>query len=142
MPLYDFECENCGNLFEEFTDPDIWELPCPECEAAAKKLMSIGRINCANQDAAWLRTIPEVIEKGTGKPHCERAIKDPTRDNVEMWMNGEGLRPLEPGEERAFRKPTEKEDQADTFRKADLLLKRFKERRAISVNDRANNPRA
>jgi putative FmdB family regulatory protein len=39
MPIYDFECESCGNRFEELTRID--ELPpCPQCGAEPRKLLS------------------------------------------------------------------------------------------------------
>jgi putative FmdB family regulatory protein len=43
MPIYEFECEKCGNKFEEFCWPeeDTAKLTCPKCgESEFKKLMS------------------------------------------------------------------------------------------------------
>ncbi len=44
MPVYDYECENCGKVFEEFVIshkvPDS-EIKCPECgEYKAKRKLS------------------------------------------------------------------------------------------------------
>ena len=41
MPLYEYECEKCGNRFEKiqkFSDP--LETACPKCGGAVHKLMS------------------------------------------------------------------------------------------------------
>ena len=31
MPLYEFECEQCGNRFEELVPAETCSLACPEC---------------------------------------------------------------------------------------------------------------
>ena len=33
MPVYEFECEECGERFEELTASGTRELPCPSCGA-------------------------------------------------------------------------------------------------------------
>jgi putative FmdB family regulatory protein len=41
MPLYEYECENCGHRFEviqKFSDPPLTE--CPKCQGAVRKLPS------------------------------------------------------------------------------------------------------
>ena len=41
MPLYEYQCEACGNRFEriqKFSDPPIET--CPSCEGAVRKLLS------------------------------------------------------------------------------------------------------
>lgn len=42
MPLYEYECENCGGRFErirKFSDPPLDE-PCPKCGGPIRKLIS------------------------------------------------------------------------------------------------------
>lgn len=42
MPLYEYQCENCGERFErirKFSDPPLDE-PCPACGGAIRKLIS------------------------------------------------------------------------------------------------------
>lgn len=42
MPLYEYECENCGGRFErirKFSDPPLDE-PCPKCGGTIRKLIS------------------------------------------------------------------------------------------------------
>jgi putative FmdB family regulatory protein len=41
MPVYEFECEECGARFEELAPSDTPGLPCPECGSArTRRLMS------------------------------------------------------------------------------------------------------
>ncbi len=42
MPIYEFECEKCGRVFEELVAADSEPPPCPECGAAhARRLISL-----------------------------------------------------------------------------------------------------
>jgi putative FmdB family regulatory protein len=41
MPIYEFECEKCGNRFEELVGSDAPDPACPACGAAeARRLIS------------------------------------------------------------------------------------------------------
>ena len=41
MPIYEFECEECGARFEELVAADAGPVPCPECGAVgARRLLS------------------------------------------------------------------------------------------------------
>ena len=41
MPVYEFECEECGERFEELTASDTPEIPCPSCGARrTRRLLS------------------------------------------------------------------------------------------------------
>jgi len=35
--LYDFECSECGHVFEDIQKPDITEIPCEKCQKIAKR---------------------------------------------------------------------------------------------------------
>jgi putative FmdB family regulatory protein len=39
MPMYDFECTQCGHAFETVIPSDAPSPPCPECGAATDRLM-------------------------------------------------------------------------------------------------------
>ena len=43
MPLYEFECGECGAQFETFDRVDTCpqELPCPDCGGRARRIISI-----------------------------------------------------------------------------------------------------
>ncbi len=41
MPIYEYQCEKCGNVFEEWQSGfEEQELPCPECQGNSKRLIS------------------------------------------------------------------------------------------------------
>jgi putative FmdB family regulatory protein len=41
MPVYEFECEECGARFEELTSSETRSLPCPQCVSAqTRRLIS------------------------------------------------------------------------------------------------------
>ena len=41
MPIYEFECEGCGTVFEELVAVDAAGVPCPECGSErTRRLMS------------------------------------------------------------------------------------------------------
>jgi putative FmdB family regulatory protein len=41
MPVYEFECEECGRRFEELTSSDSGSLPCPRCRSGrTRRLLS------------------------------------------------------------------------------------------------------
>ena len=98
MILADFECSNCGNIFERITDSSQKVCLCPECMAVGTRIITVGHVYKGNQDAAWLKTVIDVVDKDPSKLHCQEFIKSPTRDNYQRWMKGEGIRPLENNE--------------------------------------------
>ena len=128
MPLYDFECPKCGSIHEAIEPMDVKHRPCsaPGCRGRAKKIISAGGVNCANEDAAWIRSVREVVDKDGGV-HCQAFLKDPTRANYKAWMKGEGLRPLERGEEKSRPVPV---DEGRLTRK---VIERHRQRCTIEV---------
>lgn len=41
MPVYEFECEECGERFEELTSSETHSLPCPQCASTrTRRLLS------------------------------------------------------------------------------------------------------
>ncbi|MHC1713532.1 MAG: zinc ribbon domain-containing protein [Solidesulfovibrio sp.] len=97
MPLYDFECRECGRFFEALAAMDADDGRCA-CGAAARRLVSVG--SAYRDDADWLESVTAVVEKGSDKSHVRAFLADPSRTNYRRWMRGEGLRPMEAGEPR------------------------------------------
>jgi putative FmdB family regulatory protein len=65
MPLYEYQCESCGNRFEriqKFSDPPVET--CPSCEGAVRKLLSS----------------PAIQFKGSGWYITDYARKGPSGD--------------------------------------------------------------
>lgn len=41
MPIYEYQCEKCGNVFEEWQSGfEEREMPCPQCEGCSKRMIS------------------------------------------------------------------------------------------------------
>ena len=96
MPLYDMQCLACGHQFEIIAHIDQ-VVNCPKCALECKRLISVHGANMFNQDAEWIRSVREVVDK-EGGPAAQEFLKHPTRDNLHAWMKAEGVRHMEPGE--------------------------------------------
>jgi putative FmdB family regulatory protein len=93
MPIYDYECGSCGAITERYAKIDDEILACEKCASDAYRIISVGGHYCGNQDAPWLKSVLEVVDKDPSKPHCVEFRKNPTRANWKAWMKGEGIRP-------------------------------------------------
>jgi len=96
MPLYDYECE-CGELFESIESPEVTELEC-HCGAMAQRIISFGGQYCANEDADWIKSVVEVVNKKSENPYTQEFLKHPNRTNLRRHLSSNGLRHAEPGE--------------------------------------------
>lgn len=131
MPIYDYVCDNC-NLEEEHIEPiDRTEIPCGHCTGTMHRIFSPLGACAFNQDAAWIRTVLEVVAKDSNKPATREFVKNPTRENMQRWMRAEGIRHLENGE-----KPAKFDYEADHRRRTEYAERRHYERRAIRVGGR------
>ena len=104
MPLYDYQCKNCGCVGEFIKDADDSK---PEECACGSEMSRIISARCFKDDAAWVKSVLDVVSKDSNKEHVREFVANPTRTNYKKWMAGEGLRPLEPGEN-----PARKDEQA------------------------------
>lgn len=98
MPIYDFECEDCGDVTEWIVDSSVVKADCPECGGKARKIITASGQYLGNQDADWLKSVTDVVDKSNMAPHVQEFLKNPTRKNRENWMRGEGIRPMQEGE--------------------------------------------
>ena len=127
MPIYEMQCEDrsCNLEFEAYAGiNEIVE--CPNCGFSARRLMSVPGVNVANQDADWIRSVTEVVDKDSDKPATKEFLKDPTRKNYQAWMKSEGIRPYEPGE----RTTPPKQDMGKVYQD---VWRKFKDRERMSV---------
>jgi hypothetical protein len=133
MILADFECSHCGYIEEALCDSSEQEGKCHDCGSLTKRIISLGRVYAGNQDAPWIKSVLEVVDKDSKKPHVQEFLKNPTRSNYKKWMKGEGLRPAdytEHGGPPTFRKPP----LPDTDKMAQDLYRRHRERKSLSVS--------
>lgn len=98
MPIYDYECQDpkCGYLeTDRFAHIDEQELKCPKCNNTSKRIISLSGIHCANDDAAWIRSVTEVVEKDPSCKASMQFLKNPTRTNYKRWLDAKNLRHVE-----------------------------------------------
>lgn len=128
MPIYDYACGDCERLMVDVIEKiDNTVIKCKFCGGKAVRIISITGQNCANQDASWLRSVLDVVNKDSKAPHVREFIKNPTRKNYQNWMKGEGLRPFEPGE-----KPS-KPPPFDERRHHEQVWRKHRERKKIEI---------
>jgi hypothetical protein len=101
MPIYEMQCEDgsCGLVFETIANIDE-QVDCLRCGFSAKRLIAASGVNTANQDADWIRSVLDVVDKDSSKPETREFLKRPTRDNMHNWMRAEGVRHYEKGERK------------------------------------------
>lgn len=130
MPIYDFECSNpdCKRVAEHVVGLNTTTVACPSCGSEASKVFSPMGAGAFNQDAAWIRSVLEVVAKDSAKPHTREFLKSPTRENMQRWMRAEGIRHLEDGE-----KPAKIDYDAEHKRRTEYAERRHFERRAITL---------
>ncbi len=129
MILADFECP-CGAIHEALIDWSEKERTCPKCGQTSRKIVSVSGVNTANQDSPWIRTVLEVVDKDSPAPHCREFLKDPTRRNYHRRMRGQRLRPMEPGEEKAFRR----NEQTEHARRVEFCKRRHYDRKRLEIH--------
>ena len=97
LKLWDFKCITCDFVFEDIVKGDILTTDCKKCGLEAERIFTPSGQYLGNQDADWIKTVIDVVDKDNNSPHVQEFIKNPTRDNYHRWMKKEGLRPLEIG---------------------------------------------
>ena len=79
MPLYEYQCQECGDRFErirKFSDPPLDE-PCPRCGGPIKKLISSPAIQFKGK--GWYVT--DYAKSGTAEPSkAESATSEASAD--------------------------------------------------------------
>lgn len=132
MPIYDYECADCGRITEAFAGLDDTEMVCV-CGETARRIISVCGQYVGNQDASWIRSVLDVVDRESTKPHVRAFVQNPTRENYKRWMKGEGIRPVDHTEHGAppvYRKP---EPTVDTKKITRELFEKHRARKAIEV---------
>lgn len=132
MPLYDYECRKCEHRFEIIEPSGMkFDIPCPKCGDWARRIISAGRCFTGNNDAAWARSVSEVVAKGPeADTHDRRFLAShQTKQDVKIWMKAKGLRHYEKGEQTKPKAP-------DMSNAADGIMRMRSERRRIEIRTR------
>lgn len=133
--LFDYECPSCQVIEERMVMAHDEAVTCEKCGSQMTKVF-VSAGSRLPDDAAWIRSVLEVVNKDSVKPHTREFIMNPTRENYRKWMKAEGIRPLESGEfEHNKRRRAEEEVTCHKIR-ADFMMKRLQERRRIVVGGR------
>jgi putative FmdB family regulatory protein len=135
LKLYDYECYNCKTIFEALGETDEREKLCPRCpgDVVARRIISVSGQYLGNQDATWIRSVLEVVDKDSKARHVQDFIKNPSRKNYQDWMKGEGIKPIDHtvrGGPPVFERP----HPHDRKPLVDELFRRHRERKSLSVN--------
>lgn len=136
MPIYDYECRECGYTEELMLRMDDNGLRgCPKCKRFAfRRLISAGAapdINLANQSRTWLNNSNAVVDPDSRNPADVEFRRNPTRANRDRYMKANNLIEYEPGM-RTKPDPTRMDTPEVTRKLAELAQKR----RALSVRSR------
>ena len=132
MPLYDYECDRCGHIWEviEGYEPEN-NRHCPICQKLeVHRIISQTGQYCGNQDAPWLKSANEVVDKDSRDPVDIEFRKNPTRRNRERWMKHHGLIEYEPG----MRFKPEERDPGNDPKITRYLMENLAKRRKIEIN--------
>jgi len=91
MPLYTFECPDCGEFDKFYRIKDMPErTECPECGTNSKKVIVKGHGGYQRPDAEWIRGVSNMFEDDGFAPVQ-------TRDElVKFYDNNKNIRPKEP----------------------------------------------
>lgn len=101
MPLYDFECQDCG-VFEEFASISTDEITCA-CGRTAVKRFSFG--SDFRADAAWVRDCTVPFDPEDKRPEVREYLANPSdRHALRRAERAAGIRHMEPGEQTRPRK--------------------------------------
>jgi predicted nucleic acid-binding Zn ribbon protein len=126
MPIYALRCDQ-GHEFEAVCPVNDRNLQTCDCGAKCRVVPAIGQVNCANEDAGWIRSIREVVAKDSKDPHDRAMLKaGATRSDYKRWLKSNGLRHLEPGEKTM-------REVIDPIRHADKIMELRRERNRITI---------
>ena len=131
MIYADFECRS-GHVTEHLIHVKQKKVDCSVCGKSAKRIISVNGQSCANQDAPWIKSVLDVVDKSNPARHVQEFVRQPTRANYKAWMRGEGIRPLDHTEHGAppvARKP-EPPDMSGVVHE---LLERHRDRSRVEV---------
>lgn len=130
MIAADFQCPS-GHITEAFCHWKQKKIVC-KCGKKAKRIITMGGVNTANDTPPWLKSVVDVVDKTSHKSHVREFVKNPNRKTYKAWMKGEGIRPLdhtEHGGPPVYHQPPE----TDTARVREEVARRHFERKRIEL---------
>lgn len=131
MIYADFECPS-HHITEHLVHWKQKKLKCPKCGKTAKRIISVAGQYMGNQDAPWIKSVLDVVDKSNPAAHVQAFVKNPTRANYKAWMKGEGIRPMD-HTEKGGPPMAHRPGPVDTSGIHREVLERFRERNRIEV---------
>lgn len=125
-PIFDYECRKCGTIPDEIRGYNEQFIKCPTCGRKAKRIIT-GTFR-QNDDAAWIRTVVDVVDKKSKNPATREFIRNPTRANLKAHLKATGLRHVDPGEKFGNLNP-----EFDVKAHTDRIMEARQKRNAIEV---------
>ena len=130
MPLYVHECNKCGKRREtimSIREHDGEEYDSCDCGGIWKSIITASGTFTANEDADWIRSVRDVVDKDDMGRASQEFLKEPTRANLKRWMKDKGVRHLEPGEGASRPQPFDEE------RHLDKVMEYRREKRRVKI---------
>jgi len=134
MPIYDRECQLCHHMAESIESVnEAYITRCPRCgKGGMLRIISSSGQYTANQDAPWIKSVLEVVDRKSPAPHVQEFLKHPTRSNYKQWMKKEGIRPADHSDAGAppvYRRPPD----PDLSRIQKEVWEKHRERKRIEI---------
>lgn len=91
MPIYSYECENCGRIFDLALKIEdmVQETACEECNGSAKKIITLGHGGIQDDSPVWLDQSIRNQLQDTDSPH----IPIETRSQYNRYLKDNGIVP-------------------------------------------------
>lgn len=102
MPLYDFQCETCGHVIEDFfkmaDKPQIHPAPCPKCHCGELiSIISSPMVLCdEGVNTPWLRDFAHAHNRFGGKRARDGGKAIESRTDYKNYLERNDLRPDAP----------------------------------------------
>jgi hypothetical protein len=129
MIFADFECRS-GHVTEVLVHWKQKKITC-RCGKTAKRIISVSGQYAGNQDAPWIKSVLDVVDRESTNKHTREFIRNPNRKNYHAWLKGEGIKPVDYTEHGG--PPTYKNPPLDMTNHHKEVIRRAMERRRIEI---------
>lgn len=93
MPLYDFECNNCGEHYEMVfkVDEMPMEIRCTNCGFTAKRIIVLGHGGVHGEEAPWIREAALQGLQDSDEVAAGRETPITTRSEYKRHLKAKGI---------------------------------------------------